>query len=164
MNQELDDGIRVNKAWGFGICVSTRGPMHLQGATLCEISGLSPQDAEKIYGTQKAISREIYGVKPKIVVDLERERVLQDSLGICAFASSWLSPPLKNKYGISQYNKLMKATTRIEFTKEKMLQIAERIINVYKMLNARVVIRERKTTHLRECSRQFQMDHIKARG
>lgn len=139
-HQELDDEVRVNKAWGFGVIVSTRGPMHLQGATECEISGLSPQDAERIYGTAQAVNPENYMDKPKIVVDVERMRVLQDSLGICAFVGPWGSPWLTLTYGIDQYAELMDAVTGLEWTRRDMLQTAERIINVYKALNVRAGI------------------------
>jgi aldehyde:ferredoxin oxidoreductase len=136
--QELSDEIRVNKGRSLGIVVSTRGPMHLQGATECEVSGISPQDAERIYGTAQAIDPEVYEEKARIVVDHERERVLQDSLGLCAFAGPWVSPPLR--YGISEYAELTEAVTGWEFRREDLIQIAERVINVYKALNVRVGI------------------------
>jgi aldehyde:ferredoxin oxidoreductase len=136
-NQELSDEVRVNKGWGFGVIVSTRAPMHLQGATGCEIFGLSSQDAERIYGTAQAIDPENYDDKPKIVVNLEHERVLQDSLGICAFVGSWGSPPLALRYSINEYALLMAAATGWELTAEDMVRIAERIFNVYKALNVR---------------------------
>lgn len=143
---EIDDEIRIAKGWGLGIITSTRGPGHLDGAITYETKNLPKDLVIKLYGSLGAINPDNYEDKPKLVVELEKIRVIQDCLQICAFVSQWYSPALTTSYGIDQYKELITAVTGWEISKEELYNISERTLCIERAINARFGL-NRKDDH-----------------
>ena len=129
------DDVKYPIGWGLGVSVSTRGPGHLHGALLSERRAIiSPEEAEKIYGSRYAADPRAYKDKPKLVFDMEHIRAVTDCVEICAFISFWSDPVFPSLEDIAAF---VKAVTGQEWSIADFHRLGERIVNVEKAINSR---------------------------
>lgn len=130
--QDLIEGIRSMKGWALGVVVSARGGTHTRGALATESRKYSPQESQKLFGTQTAGEARIYNGKPQIVCYFEYVHALLDSLGLCFFTGNWTSPQ-----GITpgELAKFYSLATGINVSEDELMKAGERIHNVEKMFN-----------------------------
>lgn len=126
--------------WGLGVSVSTRGPGHLHGALTTEIHRISPEEAEKAYGSRYAADPTVYEDKARLVVDMEHTRAITDCVQICAFVSTWTNPALP---GLDHIADFLAVVTGSAWTVEELHRIGEKIINIEKAINARAGLTRR---------------------
>lgn len=132
---EIDDELRVAKGWALGIMTELRGPGHTLGAWTGELSKMSPQRAEELYGTENAAKPLVYDDKADLVVLTERSSAIWDCLGICFFANYREAPQIYDGYNIRTFTELIEAATGWEVSDEELLRIAERILTIEKSIN-----------------------------
>jgi len=116
--------------WGLGYAVANRGADHLRAHPVVEYC-FTPEKAEEIWGTAKAVDRMATEGKGKLIKWCEDVRALADSLGICKFftRTAYLLP--------EQLAKLIAPVTGLEFTADDLMLIGERINNLERSFNAR---------------------------
>jgi aldehyde:ferredoxin oxidoreductase len=133
--QDLYEEVRAPLGWGLGTCVATRGGGHTTGASAVDLTmPLIPEIAEsgkKVFGINN-IDPISYEDKAKLVFYFEREQELVNSLGICMFSGTWLDPTLM---GIPQLAEMYSAATGREMTQQKIIETADRILNLEKAFN-----------------------------
>jgi len=132
---EIDDEIRVCRGWGLGIMTDPRGPTHTLGSFTGEMKGYSSNQAKKIFGYEKAGNPLNYESKPEMVVETEQIRVIQDSLGLCYFATHKSVPLIMKEYNMETYAELIEAATGWKVSGRDLIQTAERILAVEKSIN-----------------------------
>jgi len=133
--QPLFEMLRVAKGWSLGSVVASRGGGHLDGAACCEfLVPQIPRDiCEKVYGVPTAGDPMTYEGKAKLVSYHEKLKGAIDSLGICYFATVWVSPDMPK---IADYTQLLNYALGKDFTTAQVLEIGERVNNVGKAFNA----------------------------
>jgi aldehyde:ferredoxin oxidoreductase len=133
--QDLYEEIRLPVGWGLGTCVATRGGGHTTGAPGNEIfAALNPDFAEvakRVFGV-KTLDPTSYDDKPTLVVCTERLQELNNSLGICIFATAWLDPA---QMSFEEIAGLYSAATGWEVKPDTLIKTADRILNLEKAFN-----------------------------
>jgi aldehyde:ferredoxin oxidoreductase len=132
---EIDDELRTCRGWCLGIITDPRGPTHTLGAFGGEMKGLSKEQAKEIFGDERAGDPLDYEVKPQIVVQLERARLIQDCLGLCYFATHKLHPLVWKEYNLATYAELINAAMGWTLSQEDLMMVAERMLAVEKTIN-----------------------------
>jgi aldehyde:ferredoxin oxidoreductase len=140
---EIDDELRTCKGWCLGIITDPRGPTHTFGAFSGEMKGLSKEQSKEMFGNEKAGDPLDYEVKPEIVVQLERARIIQDCLGLCYFATHKIHPSIIREYNTGTYAQLINAATGWDISEHGLIQIAERILAVEKVINVLAGLRRK---------------------
>ena len=133
--QDLYEVIRGAVGWGLGVCVSTRGGTHTTGAPVLETStkGLDEELSRKIYDGVSTVTQPlVYEGKAKLVAFTERLHRVNNSLGICHFATVWSNPDALNFDDLAE---LYSAATGWETTEEDLRRAATRMLNVEKAFN-----------------------------
>jgi len=133
--QDLYEEIRLPIGWGLGACVATRGGGHTTGAPGNEIfAALDPQFAElakRVFGV-KNLDPMSYEDKAKLVLYFERLQEINNSLGICIFATAWQDPA---QMSFAEIAELYSAATGWETTADELIRTADRILNLEKAFN-----------------------------
>lgn len=133
---EIDDELRVDKGMSFGILTDPRGTSHTLGAFFGGFDrSMSPALAKELFGTENAARPGIYDDKADLVVQTERYSAIQDSLGVCWFATHRAAPQMISEYNMGTYAELITAATGWSVSEEELIEIAERILTVEKSIN-----------------------------
>jgi len=130
--QDLYEHLRTMKGWALGVVVSTRGGGHTSGAPMTEFMNLNSDIAQKKWGIPSAGDPISYEGKPELVFYYEILHAIGNSLGVCLFITDWSGPDL---LGLEDFSKLLTSASGINFTKNDLLTIGERIVNVEKAFN-----------------------------
>ncbi|MCD6479366.1 aldehyde ferredoxin oxidoreductase family protein [Candidatus Bathyarchaeota archaeon] len=113
--------------------VSGRGGCHTRSQCFVVTRYLTPEEAERRFGTSKAVEpRETEG-KAKMLIYYEDLIAVGDSLGICSFFLGENCPALSFK----ELSELLEAATRIALTPRELRRCGERIINLERLINIR---------------------------
>jgi len=132
--QDLFEDPRSGLGWALGHATSARGGTHTKGAPLTEWVKMNRETAKRIYGVSTAEEPWVYEGKGKLVVYTERTNAVLDSLGLCLFASNWMSPAF---LGPNECAELVNAATGWKLKGKDLLTVGERICNVEKAFNVR---------------------------
>lgn len=133
--QDLYEVIRGAVGWGLGVCVSTRGGGHTTGAPCLETTAedLDEDRSRKIYDGVSTVTQPLsYEGKAKLVAFTEKLHRINNSLGICHFATVWSNPDVT---GVSEMAELYSAATGWETTEEDLRRAATKMLNVEKVFN-----------------------------
>jgi aldehyde:ferredoxin oxidoreductase len=124
------------QAFGLGYATSTRGADHLRALPAFEYT-LSPEQAEKLFGTSKAADRFATEGKAAMVKWFEEVRAFTDAIEACKFITrtGLIWPEVQVE--------ILNAVTGLHLTAQDALLIGERIVNVEKAFN----VREGMTRH-----------------
>ncbi len=128
----LESRMRIFKAWGLGVAVSTRGGTHLNGSTTTEGQRVSPEVGEKLFGVPTAGDFRIYEGKGKLTGWFEFYKCAVDSLGVCYFTSYWENVGL---LGPDEYAALFSKATGVPLSGEELMRAGRRIHNIEKAFN-----------------------------
>ncbi len=137
MGQELYETLRASKGWALGTILSPIGGGHMRGAIVYEQQRMSPEDGEKFFRLKSAGDGKSYEGKAKLVTFFQNYKAVVDSLGICVFATQYLSPRL---ISVEDFSRLYWAVTGKSIDSSKMLEIGERIHNLENAYNIRAGI------------------------
>lgn len=131
--QELHEALRGRIGYALGVVTSPRGGGHLRGAMNCE-TGIEATDGVRLYGVATAGDRRAYQGKPELVIYFETLKAVVDALGLCYFATKWVSPTLPSEVELSA---LLSAATGYDVSSSDLMRIGERIRNVERLYNVR---------------------------
>lgn len=133
---EIDDEFRVCKGYGLGILTELKGPGHVLGAWFGEFHPtFSPEQAKELYGSEHACDPHTWESKPEMVFLTERFGAIQDSLGICLFATQRLCPTILPDYNMKTYAEAIEAAVGWDVSEEELYKIADRINTLEKSIN-----------------------------
>ena len=130
--QDLYEHLRTMKGWALGVVISTRGGGHTSGAPMTEFMNLNPKIAQEKWGVPSAGDPTSYEGKADLVFYYEILHAVVNSLGVCLFISDWSGPDLLD---LEDFSKLLTSASGITFTKNNLVTIGERIVNVEKAFN-----------------------------
>lgn len=122
---------RVFPAWGLMYAVSSRGADHCRALCFAEMGAMPDDLVEKIAGTLEAKDPNGIKGKGKLIAYCEEMRALDDSLGLCKFATEGKIGYLEN------LNELFHYVTGLEWNSEELRKAGERIIQVERLFNLR---------------------------
>lgn len=132
--------LRAHKAQLLGEVVSSRGGDHLRGRYTLEDFYLPPKVTEALMGKPVPPDPKVYKGKAWPTVWTERLCTVVDSVGICKFASKWMSPGL---LGYDEMAESFSALTGIPKTGDEIMLDGERIYTLEKLFNVREGIRRK---------------------
>lgn len=132
--------LRAHKGQLLGEVVSSRGGDHLRGRFTMEDFYLPPKITEALTGRPVPPDPTVYEGKAWPTVWTERLCAVADSVGICKFASKWLSPGL---LGFDEMAESFTAVTGIPKTGKDLMKDGERIYALEKLFNVREGIRRK---------------------
>jgi aldehyde:ferredoxin oxidoreductase len=125
------------KGYGLGYAVASRGADHLRSEPFIELSD-NPKKGKEMFDIPEATLRLAYKGKGRLIRYFENWCAIIDSLEVCK--------NLAENMELLPFNRaaeITKAATGINFTKEKMFEIGERIINLERAYLVREGIRRR---------------------
>jgi aldehyde:ferredoxin oxidoreductase len=131
---------RAMKGYGLGNAVASRGADHLRSEPWFEFSG-DREEGIRRYGTADSSDRLAWRGKGRLVKDFEEKAAIADALGVC-----------KNTYNNMEVldwdetAELLAAATGDTWTGESVRMAGERIVNVERLINARLGIDRRHDT------------------
>jgi len=126
--------LRAHKGQLLGEVVSSRGGDHLRGRFTMEDFHLPPKVTESILGKAVPSDPRSYEGKAWPTVWTERLCAVVDSVGICKFASKWMSPGL---LGFDEMAESFEAVTGIPKTGKEIMSDGERIYTLERLFNVR---------------------------
>jgi aldehyde:ferredoxin oxidoreductase len=132
--------LRAHKGQLLGEVVASRGGDHLRGRYTLEDFHLPPKVTEAILGKPVPSEPTAYEGKAWPTVYMERLCAVADSVGVCKFATKWLSPGL---LGFAEMAASFSAVTGIPKTAEEIMTDGERIYALEKLFNVREGIRRK---------------------
>jgi aldehyde:ferredoxin oxidoreductase len=121
---------RGMKAWGLGWAVSSRGADHLRAFPLAETTW-TKEEGLKAFGTEKVVNRFEYEGKEKLVKWAEEVSAFTDSLVMCKFSQMAMIIP------VELTARVLWSVTGWDVSKEELLKIGERIVNLERLYIAR---------------------------
>jgi len=125
------------KGYGLGYAVASRGADHLRSEPFIELSD-DPKKGMEMFGVPEATLRLAYKGKGKLVCYFENWCAIIDSLEVCK--------NLAENMELLPFNRaaeITKAVTGFQFTKKKMFEIGERIVNLERAYIVQEGIRRR---------------------
>jgi aldehyde:ferredoxin oxidoreductase len=143
--QELYETLRGSNAWALGALTSTRGGGHTTGSPVYEqYEQMTPEDAERMFqffGIRGIDKPQEYEGKPELVHYFEVLHRICNSVGICHFNTVWSQLDYINLEDIAE---LLSSATGIEFTTNKLEEIAMRQLSMEKAINLKLTGFSRK--------------------
>lgn len=131
---EINEGrLRSNKGWALGVLLSPRGGGHLDGAPAMEGVGYDEKLVERVYGVENVNDAGSYEHKAKFVLNTQLERMLVDSMGVCAMTGIWHGPDLLTS---EDFSVLYRDATGDSKSKDELLFLCLRAVNVQKAFNS----------------------------
>ncbi len=124
---------RPTPALALNIATSSRGADHLRSRPAIDLYGLPEKVLEEIYGGGPISSLYTsYVGKSREVVWQEQLYSVVDSLGLCKYQTVFISV---NSPKYEEWVNLLHYATGMEFTKEELITIGERIYTLERMFN-----------------------------
>lgn len=125
---------RPTPSFALGIATATRGADHLRSRPAIDLYGLPEELLEEIYGAPVSPDYTSYEGKSRMVWWHELLFAVVDSLGICKFQTVFCAVHAPKW---EEFTKLIYLTTGMEFTKEQLMDVGERICTIERMFNIR---------------------------
>lgn len=139
-NKKLDPTaveIRGYKGYALSYTTSTRGADHLRGLLKTEAMGHAHirAEAQKKFGSAGVTDPGAYDPegKPRGVQWYQHLSLIADMAEICKFNTFWVGFPIY----IEDIGKMLTAVTGVEFTEQRLVEVAERVFNIEKAYNIR---------------------------
>ncbi len=122
---------RVFPTWGLMYAVSSRGADHCRALCFAEMEAMSEELIKEISGTLEAKDPDGIKGKGKLIAYCEDMRALDDSLGLCKFAT-------EGEIGyIENLNELFHYVTGLEWSSGELRKAGERIVQIERLFNLR---------------------------
>ncbi len=125
---------RPTPSFALGIATSTRGADHLRSRPGIDLYGLPEELLEEIYGGPVSSEFTSYEGKSRMVWWQELLYAVIDSLGLCKFQTVFCAVHAPK---FEEWANLIHYATGMEFSKEELMTIGERIYTVERMFNVR---------------------------
>jgi len=138
-NLEQHETCRSGRGTALAQAVSTRGSDHLRGDPGVEHYGLTPEEAEKMFGHKSVVDPLSYENKGSLVVLYEHQSVLADMLEICKMFSFWAH----TFYTEDMLAELFYSATGVKMNGAELLRAAERVYNVERAFIVREGVRRK---------------------
>jgi len=135
--------IRAFKGFALGVATATRGADHLRSRPTLEALNLSDEDLMSVYGQPVSSDPTSYQGKAYMVWWSEINFVLADALGICRFAQKFNSI---THLGVEEFSQLIYYATGMQFSRDELMEIGERIITLERSFLKREGIDRRSDT------------------
>lgn len=128
--------VRYIVSFALGIAVASRGADHLRNRPTLEILGLPPGVLDKIYGTEIEPDITAYETKENVVYYHENIYAVIDALGLCKFTCHGFNSPHLLNY--DAFIHLIKYGAGLEMSKDDLVEIGKRIVDIERLINARL--------------------------
>ncbi len=125
---------RPTPSFALGIATSTRGADHLRSRPAIDMYGLPEELLEEVYGGHVASDYNSYDGKDRMVWWQELLYAVTDSIGVCKFQTVFCAvhaPQWK------EFSNLINLTTGLNFSKNQLMEIGERIYTIERLFNSR---------------------------
>ena len=128
--------VRYLVSFALGIAVAGRGADHLRNRPTLEILGLPPEALNRIYGTTIHPDPTAYETKEHLVYYHENIYAAVDTLGLCKFVCHGFNSPHMLDY--DAFARLIEYGTGLELSKDDLMEIGKRIVDLERLINARL--------------------------
>lgn len=125
---------RAQPSFALGIATSTRGADHLRSRPALDHYHLPEEVLRDLYGGYVSNDFRSYEGKARMVRWHELAYTIVDCLGTCKFQTVFFSPNLP---AYKEWVKYLHLITGLEFTKEELFDIGERVYTLERMFNYR---------------------------
>jgi aldehyde:ferredoxin oxidoreductase len=112
----------------------TRGADHLRSRPAIDLYGLPRELLNNLYGGDVSTDYTSYDGKSRMVWWHELQYAVGDALGLCRFQMKFISV---NAPSYDEWTKLIYYATGMEYTKQQLMDVGERIVTLERMLNIR---------------------------
>ncbi len=136
--------VRYLKGFALGIATSSRGADHLRSRPTLEIFDLPAEFTEQVYGQPVDPNPTSYKSKAVVVTFSETIYAVVDCVGICKFICHGFNSPRNLDY--DHFRELIYLATGLEFTKEELVQVGRRVVDLERVINMREGITRKDDT------------------
>lgn len=136
--------VRYLKGFALGIATSSRGADHLRSRPTLEIFDLPAEFTRQVYGQPVDPNPTSYQSKAVVVTFNETIYAVVDSVGICKFICHGFNSPRNLNY--DHFRELIYLATGVEFSKEELVQVGRRVVDLERVLNMREGITRKDDT------------------
>lgn len=136
--------VRYLKGFALGIATSSRGADHLRSRPTLEIFDLPAEFTQQVYGQPIDPNPTSYKSKAVVVTFSETIYAVVDCVGICKFICHGFNSPRNLNY--DHFRELIYLSTGLEFTKEELIQVGRRVIDLERVINMREGITRKDDT------------------
>lgn len=127
--------VRYLKGFALGIATSSRGADHLRSRPTLEIFDLPAEFTEQVYGQPVDPNPTSYKSKAVVVTFNETIYAVVDCVGICKFICHGFNSPRNLNY--DHFRELIYLATGLEYTKDELVQVGRRVIDLERVINMR---------------------------
>ncbi len=127
--------VRYLKGFALGIATSSRGADHLRSRPTLEIFDLPAEFTRQVYGRPVDPNPTSYESKAVVVTFSETIYAVVDCVGICKFVCHGFNSP--RNLGYDHFRELIYLSTGLEFTKDELVQVGRRVVDLERILNMR---------------------------
>ncbi len=136
--------VRYLKGFALGIATSSRGADHLRSRPTLEIFDLPAEFTEQVYGQPIDPNPTSYKSKAVVVTFSETIYAVVDCVGICKFICHGFNSPRNLNY--DHFRDLIYLATGLEFSKEELVQVGRRVVDLERVINMREGITRKDDT------------------
>ena len=136
--------VRYLKGFALGIATSSRGADHLRSRPTLEIFDLPAEFTNQVYGQPIDPNPTSYNSKAIVVTFSETIYAVVDCVGICKFICHGFNSPRNLNY--DHFRELIYLSTGMEFTKDELIQVGRRVIDLERVINLREGITRKDDT------------------
>jgi aldehyde:ferredoxin oxidoreductase len=127
-----EPSVRLMKAWGFGVALSTHGGGHLDGSPHPS-AWIGQEDlARQLFNNPHPGAPGEYMNQAEVIIWHENYKAVIDMLGICYYTSMW---PDAMALSAEDYAALLSAGTGQEYTDKELMFRGRRLRNLQKAFN-----------------------------
>ncbi len=127
-----EPSVRLMKAWGLGVALSTHGGGHLDGSPHPSAWRGHEALARELFGNPRPGAAGEYDHQAQAIIWHENYKAVVDMLGICYYTSMW---PDANSLTADDYAGLLSAGTGQEYSGEELMRRGRRLRNLQKAFN-----------------------------
>lgn len=136
--------VRYLKGFALGIATSSRGADHLRSRPTLEIFDLPAEFTKQVYGQPVDPNPTSYDSKAVVVTFNETIYAVVDSVGICKFICHGFNSPRNLNY--DHFRELIYLATGLEFTKDELVNVGRRVVDLERVINMREGITRKDDT------------------
>lgn len=125
---------RPTPSFALGIATSTRGADHLRSRPAIDLYGLPEELLQEVYGGPVSSDYTSYEGKSRMVWWQELLYAVVDSIGLCKFQTVFCAVHAPSW---EEFSKLIHLSSGMEFSRDQLMEIAERIYTLERMFNIR---------------------------
>ena len=121
-------------SFALGLATATRGADHLRSRPAIDLYGLPKELLNNLYGGEVSPDYTSYEGKSRMVWWHELQYAVGDALGLCRFQMKFISV---NAPSYDEWTKLIYYATGMDYSKQQLMDVGERIVTLERMLNIR---------------------------